>query len=209
MPSSWTSAIWSVQGTDEIHRLQNEEVGLVYVDGHGFWRLEDRSHRSGAPHSAPLETIKDTDDEVNPYFFDLAWDDGDGNIENLVFMRIGDATDNGARAVWPLTKKPCFSASETKDFLDESKSDEAMTGLTTPVENTDYDANTAQNGSGTDISSELRVTQPNTSDYHSKGTAIRVTFWCHSGLPDAPQAAEHRGIYVRRPGAPARRRRDQ
>jgi len=124
-------------------------------------------------------------------------------------MRIGDATDNGAQGVWTLTEKPCFSASETKDFLDESKGHDAMTGLTTPVENTDYDANTAQNGSGTDISRELTVTQPNTSDYHGKGTVIRVTFWRHGGLPDAPQAAEHRRIHVRRTGAPVRRGRDQ
>jgi hypothetical protein len=181
VPSSWTSAIWSVQGTDEIHRLQDEEDGLVYVDGHGFWRLEGRSHRSGYPHSAPLETIKDTDDGVNPYFSDLAWDDGNSNIENMVFMRVGDATDQGAQTVWTLTEKPSFSASETKEFLAESKSYDAMTGLTSPVENTDYDANTAQDGSGSDISSELTVTHPNTSDYHGKGTLIRVTFGATAG----------------------------
>ena len=56
-----------------------------------------------------------------------------------------------------------------------------MTGLTPPVENTDYDANTAQDGSGTDISSELTVTHPYTSDYHGRGTLIRVTFGATAG----------------------------
>ena len=181
VPSTWTSAIWSVQGPDEIHRLQDEEDGLVYVDGHGFWRLESRSHRTGPPHTSPLVTIKDTDDGTNPYFSDLVWDDGNNNVENMVFMRIKEATDQGAQTVWTLKEKPSFAASETKDFLAESKSHDAIAGLTSPVENTDYDANTAQDGSGTDISSELTVTHPNTSDYHGKGTLIRVKFGATAG----------------------------
>ena len=51
----------------------------------------------------------------------------------------------------------------------------------TPVENTDYDANTAQDSSGTDISSELSVTHPNTADFNGKGTLIRVTFGATAG----------------------------
>ncbi len=54
-------------------------------------------------------------------------------------------------------------------------------GQLTPVENTDYDANTAQDGSGTDISSELTVTHPNTADYNGKGTLIRVKFGATAG----------------------------
>ena len=51
----------------------------------------------------------------------------------------------------------------------------------TPVENTDCDANTAQDGSGTDISSELTVTHPNVTHYSGKGTLIRVTFGATAG----------------------------
>ena len=38
VPESWSPAIWGVQATDEIHRLQDEEDGFIYVDGHGYWR---------------------------------------------------------------------------------------------------------------------------------------------------------------------------
>ena len=56
-----------------------------------------------------------------------------------------------------------------------------MAGQVAPAENTDYDANTQQDGSGTDISSELTVTYPNTADYNGKGTLIRVKFGATAG----------------------------
>jgi len=49
-------------------------------------------------------------------------------------------------------------------------------GQVTPVEDTDYDANTQQDGMGADISSELTVSHPNTADFNGKGTLVRVTF---------------------------------
>ena len=171
-----------MRATDEIHRLQDEEDGFTYVDGHGFWHLENRSHRTTAPHTASQVTIKDTDDGSNAYFSDLAWDDGTGNIENMVFMRIRDATNGGAQTAWTLSEKPQFSASETKDFLAESKSYDVVGGQVAPVENTDYDANTKQDGTGTDISSELTVTHPNTADFNGKGTLIRVSFGATAGF---------------------------
>ena len=56
-----------------------------------------------------------------------------------------------------------------------------MAGQVSPVENTDYDANTQQDGGGTDISSELTVTHPNTTDFNGKGTLIRVAFGATAG----------------------------
>ena len=181
VPNTWSASIWGVQAADEIHRLQDEEDGFVYVDGHGFWRLESRSHRASSPHTASRATIKDTDDGTNPYFSELVWDDGNGSIENIVFMRIRDATNNGSQTAWTLTEKPQFASSETKDFLAESKDYDVVAGQLTPVENTDYDANTQQDGMGTDISSELTVTHPNTADFNGKGTLIRVAFGATAG----------------------------
>ena len=90
VPATWSPAIWGVRATDEIYRLQDEEDGLIYVDGQGFWRIESRTHRTSAPHTSTLATVKDTDDGSNPYFSDLAWDDGADNVENMVFMSIKD-----------------------------------------------------------------------------------------------------------------------
>ena len=181
IPDTWSSPIWGVQATDEIHRLQDEEDGFIYVDGHGYWRLESRTHRTTAPHTTSKATIKDTDDGANPYFSELVWDDGSNNAENMVFMRIRDATNQGAQTAWTLKEKPSFAANETKDLLAESKDYDVVGAQLTPVENTDFDANTQQDSSGTDISSELTVTHPNTDDFNGKGTLIRVKFGATAG----------------------------
>jgi len=181
VPAPWSPAIWGVQATDAIHRLQDEEDGFIYVDGHGYWRLEKRSHRGVGPHTSSGVTIKDTDDDTNPYFSELVWDDGNNNVENMVFVRTRDAANNGAQTVWTLTEKPQFAAAESKDFLAESRDYDVVGGQVTPLENVDYDANTEQGGTGVDISSELTVTHPNTDDYNGKGTLIRVTFGATAG----------------------------
>ena len=181
VPASWSPSIWGVKATAEIHRLQYEEDGFVYVDGHGYWRLENRSHRTAAPHTGSLATVKESDDGTNPYFSELVWDDGAENIENMVFMRIRNATNQGAQTAWALSEKPQFASSETKDFLAESKTYDIVGGQVTPVENTDYDANTQQDGLGTDISSELTVSHPNTADFNGKGTFVRVKFGATAG----------------------------
>ena len=181
VPSLFSPPIWGVQATDEIHRLQDEEDGFAYVDGHGYWRLENRSHRSGGPHSASQATVKEVNDGANAFFSELVWDDGAANIENVVFVRIRDATTQGLQTAWTLQEKPSFISNETKDFLAESEDYDFVAGQLTPLENTDYDANTAQDGSGTDISSELTVTHPNTADFNGKGTLIRVKFGATAG----------------------------
>ena len=181
VPVPWSPAIWGVQAIDEIYRLQDEEDGFIYVDGHGYWRLEKRSHRDAAPHTSAGVTIKDTDDGTNPYLSELVWDDGTNNVENMVFVRTRDAANNGAQTVWTLTEKPQFAAAESKDFLAESRDYDVVGGQVTPLENVDYDANTEQGGTGADISSELTVTHPNTDDYNGKGTLIRVAFGATAG----------------------------
>lgn len=182
VPALWSNPAWGVQATDEIHRLQDEEDGFIYLDGHGYWRLENRTHRAGAPHSTSRATIKDTDDGTNPYFSELVWDDGVDNVENQVFMKVREATNNGLNTVWTLSEKPSFSANETKEFLAESKDYDIVVGQLTPAENTDYDANTAQDGSGTDISSQLTVTHPSIADFNGRGTLIRVKFGATAGF---------------------------
>ena len=181
VPDTWSPPIWGVRGMAEVHRLQDEEDGFIYVDGHGYWRLESRTHRTTAPHTTSKATIKDTNDGTNPYFTELVWEDGHSNIENMVFMWIRDATNGGPQTAWTLKEKPQFEANETKEFLAETKTYDFAAGQVSPVENTDYDANTNQGGSGTDISSELTVTHPNTADFNGKGTLIRVKFGATAG----------------------------
>ena len=181
VPDTFSPAIWGVTAVDEIHRLQDEEDGLVYVDGHGRWRLEARDHRDSGSHVSTLATVTDSGGGTGPYFSDLVWDDGAGNVENMVFMRIRGYTNHGLRTAWTLAEKPAFRAFEAKDFLAEGAGYDTLGGQLTPIPNLDYRANTAQDGSGDNLTAQVAVSYPDTATYNGKGTLIRVTFGAAPG----------------------------
>ena len=181
MPDTFSPSIWGVKALDEIHRLQDEEDGLVYVDGHGRWRLEARGHRSSGNNGRTLAAVTGAGGGAGPYFSDLAWDDGAGNVENMVFMRTRGYTNHGLRTAWSLAEKPGFRALETKDFLAEAAGYDTLGGQLTPIRNLDYRANTMRDGSGDDITREIAVSYPDKATYNGKGTLVRVTFGATPG----------------------------
>ncbi len=181
VPRLWSPPLWGVRALDTIYRLQDEEDGLVYVDGHGLWRLESRTHRASAPHTAHSETIEDAERGGRPYFSELVWDDGIDNVENSVFMQVRGATFRGSGVAWTLSEQPYFAAGETKLFLAESSEYDMVIGQLRPRRNTDYTANTRQDGTGTDISSQLSVSYPSQREYRGKGTLVSVRFGSTAG----------------------------
>lgn len=182
VPQLWSPSLWSVQAADEISRLQDEESGFIYVDGHGFWRLENHSHRDSAPHTTARAVLHSSSGgSADAYYSALEWSDGVDNIENKLFMRIRDATNHGHRTAWMLGEAPYFNAGETREFLAESKDFDVVGGQLTPQANIDYTANTESDGAGTDITAQLSVTYPATRLYNGKGTLIRVRFGSTAG----------------------------
>ncbi len=180
-PRLWSPPLWGVRALDTIYRLQDEEDGLVYVDGHGQWRLESRTHRSTGPHTAHVETIEDAERGGRAYFSELVWDDGIDNVENSVFMQVRGATFQGANVAWTLSEQPYFAAGETRLFLAESSEYDMIIGQLRPRRNTDYTANTRQDGTGTDISRQLSVSYPSQREYRGKGTLVSVGFGSTAG----------------------------
>lgn len=181
VPQLWSPSLWGVQAADEIQSLQDEEDGFIYVDGHGFWRLENRRHRDGEPHITARAVLHSRSGGANAYFSALEWSDGVDNVENKLFMRIRDATNHGHRTAWTLGETPYFNAGETREFLAESKDFNVIGGQLTPQANTDYTANTEADGTGADITAQLSVTYPATRLYNGKGTLIRVRFGSTAG----------------------------
>ena len=181
VPHTFSPAMWGVKALDEIYRLQDEEDGFVYVDGHGYWRLEGRGHRAAGPHASASAIIGETSGGAGAYFSDLAWDDGAANVENAVFVRVRSYTVEGAQTVWTLSQTPRFAANETKVFLAESSAYDTVVGYTPPVARVDYLANSRRNGFGLDITSQLTVSHPDTSGYKGLGTLVSVTFGSRSG----------------------------
>ena len=181
VPQLWSPSLWGVQAADAIQSLQDEEDGFIYIDGSGFWRLENRSHRDSGPHITARIVLRSRGDRADAHFSNLEWSDGLNNIENKLFMRIRDATNHGHRTAWTLGETPYFDAGETREFLAESKDFDVVGGQLTPQANTDYTANTEADGSGTDITAQLSVTYPATRLYNGKGTLIRVRFGSTAG----------------------------
>ena len=181
VPKLWSPALWGTQAMDEIQALQDEEDGFIYIDGHGFWRMEKRGHRSASPHTTAKATLRSGSGGADAYFSALEWSDGVDNIENKLFMRIRDAANHGHRTAWTLGETPHFKANETREFLAESTDFDIVGGQLRPLANTDYKANTKADGAGTDITAQLSVSYPATRLYNGKGTLVRVRFGSTAG----------------------------
>lgn len=180
MPRLWSPSLWGVQAADEIRRLQDEEDGFIFVDGHGYWRLENRTHREVASHKTAKVLLHSVSGK-GAYFSDLEWSDGVNNVENKLFMRIRDTTNHGHRTVWALVDTPYFNAGETREFLAESKDFDVVGGQITPRPKTDYAANTQADGTGADITAQISVAYPSIRLYNGRGTLIRVRFGSTAG----------------------------
>ena len=151
---------------DAILQAQIEEDGLFYIDGDGYNRMEDRGHRGAAPHTTSLATFRDVKNGSDPYFTDMAWEDGDSGIENrnIFAVRRGEEQNSGASVVvWTAeidaSLNPWeFDAAETRNIEWEVDSVYDYAGARSgPAATTDYTANTAVDGSGTDLTSQLTV----------------------------------------------------
>lgn len=176
VPAPWSPPLWGVRALDEIHRLQDEEDGFIYIDGNGYWRLEGRGHRAGAPHATARATLGAQSGGVNPYFARLDWSDGADAIENKIFVRIREATSHGYQTAWTLSETLHFKAGETREFLAESKAYDIVSSQILPVAGVDYAANTRADGTGSDLTRQIAVTHPATGLYSGKGTLIRARF---------------------------------
>jgi len=176
---------------DAVLQAQMEEDGLFYVDGDGYTRFESRDHRDSAPHTASQATYRDIKNGSDPYFTDMAWEDGDSGIENhnSFAVRRGEIAASGAIVqVWgaeidanlntiefdALEKKTFeFEINSTYDFyLGLSLGDGGVT---------DYTANTLADDSGTNISSELTVARKQDRSFGRFGE-IEVTFGATAGF---------------------------
>ena len=181
VPAPWSPPLWGARALDEIHRLQDEEDGFIYIDGNGYWRLEGRDRRESAPHATARATLEAQSGGRNPYFARLDWSDGADAIENKIFVRIREATSHGYQTAWTLSETLHFKAGETRDFLAESKDYDIVSGQILPVAGVDYAANTRADGAGDDLTRQIAVTHPAIGLYSGKGTLIRVKFGAAAG----------------------------
>jgi len=166
-------ALWRRSARQALYAVQDEEDGFIYIDGLGYLRLEESSHRSSGSHSASRATLRDTK-ATSPYVSELSWDDGSAGVENDVTFRYHLEDDQGLQEIWRLRDVPAIPAGESRDLLAESRAYDVVDSIRTPVATTDYTANSESDGSGFDMTSDLTVTLPLTDDFQGKGTVVRV-----------------------------------
>ena len=145
------------------------------TSGHD-WRLENRSHRTAAPHTGSLATVKESDDGTNPYFSELVWDDGAENIENMVFMRIRNATNQGAQTAGRSPRSPSSRLARPRTSWPKEDLRHRAGG----------DAGRKhrlrrQYTTGRRHRHIKELTVRNTADFNGKGTFVRVKFGATAG----------------------------
>ncbi len=171
-------------GLEAVNQLRREEDGHVYIDGMGFVRLENRTHRTTAPHTIVKSTIRDVPSGDDMVFSDLEWSDGNDSIENLIIVRTQRSTKASEKTVWTHTEATSspdstlsLANAETQDFLAEIDDDDAADGWIAPENTSDQDP-TASVEDGAEWTNETNVflSDDNRADYAGTGQAdLRVT----------------------------------
>ena len=156
-------SVWEVSAARALRRLQREEHGLIYTDGHGRVRLEASTLRSGIrSHSDPATlarlTVGDTAGGAGPYAANLRWDDGASATEDAVVFRYRRLADAGKQRVWSLNEPLAIDAGRESLVLAASEAWEAIDGALTPAAQTDYTATDDAAGKGTDVTANIAVT---------------------------------------------------
>ena len=167
---------------DTVYRLQDEEDGYIYVDGMGYVTLEGRDHRANAPHTTSKATYRTTYNGTDPGYTDATMEEGEDNVENRLtaLVRINDAAQTDvlvyvSKAAADGDLRIQFDASETRDFLIEVTAFAYVDTWTTPASTTYYMANTAKDGTGTDLTSSFSVTFVETDHFSGRFRKVRVT----------------------------------
>ena len=155
-------SVWEVSAARALRRLQREEHGLIYTDGHGRVRLESATRRSDIrshvdPASLVRAIVGDTADGSGTYASNLRWDDGASATEDAVVFRYRRLVDEGPQKVWDLNEPLTIDAGTELLVLAASEAWEAIDGVQMPAAQTDYTATDDAAGTGTDVTGDITV----------------------------------------------------
>ena len=155
-------SVWEVSAARALRRLQREEHGLIYTDGHGRVRLESSTRRSDIrshadPASLARTTVADIAGATGPYAANLRWDDGASATEHAVVFRYRRLVDEGPQRVWSLNEPLAVDAGRERLVLAASEAWEAIDGAQTPAAQTGYTATDDAAGTGTDVTGDITV----------------------------------------------------
>ena len=147
----------------EIYQLQDDDVGFAYMDGAGVFRYEDSKHRESSPHTLNISEWKtvrsdppvETDKELSGDKFE--WEDGKSYVENEIWYEYNTFSYTTATIIWQLSSltattgdRPLIKSQATGSFLIAGDGDQILNPQL-PLQDTDFDFNTAVDASGTNL----------------------------------------------------------
>ena len=166
-----------------VYRLQDEEDGLFYVDGDGFYRFEERTHRTRPPHTVSKAVYRDTYNGVDAAFTDEEWEEGTDHVENAVVVQYRRGMPStGVVTLWQSGRS--FDGSRPIRFLAGQKLTvvaniaegeyDAAFHVATPRSTGDYAANSAPNGSGVDLTGDITAAVTDSGRYWASAVKIEI-----------------------------------
>jgi len=140
-----------------------ELLGLIRETRDGKIAWEDAHHRLLTPHTTSQATFSDASGAALP-FDEIEQLDPWREVYNRFEADVTTFTVQGSATLWTVTgETPDIAPGATRDFWarypnpDSATQADHVDAWTTPVENTDYEANSQADGLGTDLSASLTV----------------------------------------------------
>jgi hypothetical protein len=148
-------------GLSALYQAQEDEVGFIWIDGRGTYRVESSDHRDAAPHDTYHATWEaDSDDADKPYFARdprPVWKDGKDVVENEVYVRYARASKATGATIWTMSVDEDPDFGHTNNFNGWMKLDmvavdaaSAISNPKLPAPGTDYSIDENADGTGVD-----------------------------------------------------------
>ncbi len=136
--------------------IDDSEQGFSYVDGSGYFNFEDRHHRSTATHQTSQATFDNT-------MSNIEYNLNPKNVYNIVKVTVTPWELQSITELWRLEDTPRIPAGETYTYW----ADSSVNGNSVFVDawsdindgDTDFTANSQSDGGGTDMTSDVSVTE--------------------------------------------------
>lgn len=152
---SETMSYWWARGEsawNEIMSITEAALGMFCIGEDG-----SAVYKSRVSAETPLMTITDAEAwREYPIRTPMPWE----TIFNRIRVYARKRTEQTGITLWQTTDKPLIPAGESRDIWAEFSynGEEAVaTSITAPVENTDYEANSQEDGGGSDLSSAISI----------------------------------------------------
>ncbi len=152
-----------------LRRIERTETGYIGESKDGRIVFEDRRHRQTSPYNTSQVTFTDANGGTFVYSPPLRQLDSQQQLFHKFPVSVPTYTDVSLAVLWTLAASgadsPAIQPGETISFFANYPNPASATNAwlvkawTTPVENTDYEANSQAGGGGDDKSGQLTVTE--------------------------------------------------